>query len=478
MNQFDDPEQFLDPELGVLLNLLRQTPARDPGAFARGRDRFLAEARNLLWPQKTKAFPQTFQGLFRALKEKFTMVTLKQRFAFTALLAVLGLTLFIFGGAGATALASQSALPGDALYPLKTSLEQTRVALARDAALQVQLHLRFAERRLDEITALISEGRFNDIDAATQEFENHIQQAIMALQTVANGDPQRAAELTTLISSALSRYAQTLGGLLGSVPPSVKPEVERAILASQQASQGEIEFTGKVESIAPEAWIVDGRTIQIAPGTEIKGVINVGDTVKVHAIMADDGSLIAREIELAGMDDEDDPFNQNENANQNKNENDNANENEERHGDEIRFSGVVEVISATQWTVSGRMLQITPQTEFRGIIQIGDMVEVRALQNPDGSLNALRLELEENENDNANINANQNTNTNANQNSNTNYNENENSNQNGNTNLNSNDNQNANENENSNSNRNTNDNGNENDNGNSNGNNNGNKNDD
>ncbi len=482
-NQSNHPEQYLDPELEALLEILRHTPARDPRAIAQGRAHFLAQAREMLQSESVKVQPSQGFLLFRKLKEIFTMTTLKHRFAYTALMITLVLTLTIFGGIGATAYASQSALPGDALYPLKTSLEHTRLTLARDASPKVQLHLRYAERRLDEIAALLAEGRFAEIETATREFETQVQQAILALQIVAENDPQHAAELTTQISSALSRYAQTLSGLLVSVPSSVKPEVERALMVSNQATQGEIEFTGKVESISPAAWVVDGRIIQIAPGTEIKGVINLGDLVKVHALLTEDGSLVAREIELAPADEAE--FNQNENANQNENENDNQNENLneneneneniDRHGMEIRFTGIVEAISNTSWTISGRVLQVTPQTDMRGLIRIGDRVEVRAVQAPDGSLIALRLELEEedhtNTNDN-NLNANRNTNTNTNQNANANFNENENSNENHNSNDNGNTNQNANnnqtENENDNKNSNSNGNTNENDNGNSN----------
>ena len=52
-----------------------------------------------------------------------------------------------------------------------------------------------------------------------------------------------------------------------------------------------------------DAWIIDGQTIKVTAMTEIKGSPVVGDQVKLHAIVGDDGSLTAREIEPALDDD-------------------------------------------------------------------------------------------------------------------------------------------------------------------------------
>jgi hypothetical protein len=152
--------------------------------------------------------------------------------AFVALV----IALFLFSGAGITAYAAQSALPGDALYNLKTSIEQAQVRLAADAARLAELHLSFAERRLEEIAGLIAEGRYGDIDSATQEFEYHVQQALRAMQTVAAGDPLRAQQLAMRITAALTEYARTLAGMMINVPESTRPWMQRAIDASQIGS--------------------------------------------------------------------------------------------------------------------------------------------------------------------------------------------------------------------------------------------------
>ena len=173
----------------------------------------------------------------------------------------------VFGGVSATAYASQFSLPGDALYPVKTSLEQTQLGLSLNAARQAELQLEFAQRRLDEVAALIEEGRYNDIETATSEFEYHIQQAIDTLELVAAGDPARAEELAAKIASALSSYASTLSGMMANVPEAVKPAFERAMNVFQPAGSvaaedhDEIEFTGVVEILEGNIYRPEGLII-------------------------------------------------------------------------------------------------------------------------------------------------------------------------------------------------------------------------
>ena len=68
------------------------------------------------------------------------------------------IALFFFGGIGITGVAAQSAIPGDSLYSVKTSIEETRLSLANDASDRAKMNLRFAEERLEEIGLLINFG--------------------------------------------------------------------------------------------------------------------------------------------------------------------------------------------------------------------------------------------------------------------------------------------------------------------------------
>ena len=68
------------------------------------------------------------------------------------LLVALGL---VFGGGGAALAASQSAMPDEALYPVKTWSEQVQLQLAGDDEDKVQLMNAFTNRRMEEIRTML-----------------------------------------------------------------------------------------------------------------------------------------------------------------------------------------------------------------------------------------------------------------------------------------------------------------------------------
>ena len=153
---------------------------------------------------------------------------------------ILVIATLLLGGIGITGAAAQSAIPGDALYPVKTSIEQTRLSLAQDAGDRAQMKLRFAEVRLEEIAALIKEGRFREIREAVLAFESDIHSALLELETLSQIDPSRSARIALEITSALTRYAQALSVMAANAPESVRLEVTRALDTTQIAGNLEL----------------------------------------------------------------------------------------------------------------------------------------------------------------------------------------------------------------------------------------------
>ncbi len=143
---------------------------------------------------------------------------------FVSLIAVL-----LLGSIGATSVAARSAIPGDALYTLKTTLEQTQLELSKDAANRAQLKISFAEERLDEISKLVEDARYLEIQETVLAFESAINGALFELETVTKTDPTQAAQLATEITAALSKYAVVLTSLASSVPEVIQAEVNRAL---------------------------------------------------------------------------------------------------------------------------------------------------------------------------------------------------------------------------------------------------------
>ncbi len=313
----------VDPQLEKLIGLLRPTPPRNPQAVEQNRVKFLAEVDTLIGGNANASQKKKFYQ-FQS-KEKTNMNGFKPKFALTTLFVIATLFVFLFGGTGLTVFAAQSALPGDALYPVKTRLEQTRLSLTSEDDRIAQLHLSLAQKRLDEVKGLINEGRYDQVGKTSAEFERQIQLAVEALKSLANQNPARAAELTTQMMAELSAYTKALTSMLVSLPDDVKVEVEKAIVGSESAgnlddSAKSIELTGVVSSMTAENWTISGRLVAVTPQTETKGTFSVGDTVKVHVQVNADGSLTALEIEAG-------PAVGNANDNLNANDNSNANEN-------------------------------------------------------------------------------------------------------------------------------------------------------
>ncbi len=148
---------------------------------------------------------------------------------------------------------------------------------------------------------------------------------------------------------------------------SEKPEAGEDSLAALTALP-EIEFFGTVEAMGADAWTIGEQTVAVTAQTEIKGTFAAGDSVKVHARVQADSSLVAREIEPArGVAGE--------------------------PGTLIEFIGAVEAMAADTWTVGGKSVAITAQTEIKDAIAVGDRVKVHALVGADGALTAREIEL-------------------------------------------------------------------------------------
>jgi hypothetical protein len=130
-------------------------------------------------------------------------------------LAPLAVVLVVFAGAG-TAAAAQGALPGDALYPVKVSVnEAVEVALATTPVAKAQVQAKLAERRVEEAEVLAAQGELTPDTSAelAANFETHAQAAAELTEDVAAQDPDAGAELKTNLGSSLAAHSAILATL-------------------------------------------------------------------------------------------------------------------------------------------------------------------------------------------------------------------------------------------------------------------------
>lgn len=97
-----------------------------------------------------------------------------------------------------------------------------------------------------------------------------------------------------------------------------------------------IAYTGVIESMDGNQWVVNGQTLVVDPAVVRDGPFQVGDTVKIEGIVNPDGSFTVSSIEapdasdLAGSSGNDNAnVNDNENTNDDSNINDNDNDDDE-----------------------------------------------------------------------------------------------------------------------------------------------------
>jgi hypothetical protein len=234
-------ENELEPRLQKLLKSYSVTSERNPVSARRNQKRFEAIL-NIIFEERPTPQPAMSQPTFPAwitglnnLRLKFSH-SFARRSVLAGLAILMVLAAFLFGGVGITAYAASSSLPGDALYPLKTTVETLRAGWTLDSASRARLYMEFAARRLVEIQSLMDSDRHQDIPRATREFERDVQRAMDATVRLSQTDPRQAMALNAELAIALRVYNDILNALIASTPLDSQPALQSAIDASQTAA--------------------------------------------------------------------------------------------------------------------------------------------------------------------------------------------------------------------------------------------------
>ncbi|MCH8101961.1 MAG: hypothetical protein IIB28_02250, partial [Chloroflexi bacterium] len=132
--------------------------------------------------------------------------------------------------------------------------------------------------------------------------------------------------------------------------------------------ENEVKLRGVFEGIDEAGnWIIDGFPVSLDKRTKIDGAIVAGQVVELEGVLKDDGTLVAREIELE------------------EDENDGPNTS--------RINGIFEGVDADgNWIISGISVEITDSTDTDGLPFVGQRVKVKALVLDDGSIVAREVE--------------------------------------------------------------------------------------
>ena len=230
----DKPYDQLEPDLKQKLGLLTEVPGRDPQASAQGRARYLVLSRELAQKDAALGAVSTapvwrLNGWMRTIfnrppgKESYAMLT-------TVVSIVMAFAL-LFGGAGVTAYAAQDSLPSDVLYPLKTMSEDLRLELASSQQAQFELALAYANRRMEEISAMLGAGEPVGEQLGTR-LQEHLDLALRLAARMSDQDMEQALLRTR---QQIRDQLRKMEMLQSSAPEQAKGALERiqAMLQAQ-----------------------------------------------------------------------------------------------------------------------------------------------------------------------------------------------------------------------------------------------------
>ncbi len=131
-----------------------------------------------------------------------------------------------------------------------------------------------------------------------------------------------------------------------------------------RALENKFTFTGIVDSIGADSWMISGREVRVDELTTIEGGIVVGDAVEVRGGIAQDGTFWASEIRKRAEAEQ--PF---------------------------EFTGVIDAIADSGWTISGISIKVDEDTEIGEGLEAGDVVKVEGHIQADGSWLAESIKL-------------------------------------------------------------------------------------
>lgn len=154
-----------------------------------------------------------------------SIISFKQR----AVSAVVISIILAVGLLSGTVYASNSACPGDFLYPVDRVVEQIQLNLTFNPYDQVGLLLTLTEERVDESQTLVNNGNIEDLPIALGGYYELVDQITESMSAL-YGD---ASDLQQMVDSVLSVQEQTLADLLGQVPEEALPGINQALQAIQ-----------------------------------------------------------------------------------------------------------------------------------------------------------------------------------------------------------------------------------------------------
>lgn len=288
------------------------------------------QARSLALPDVPEAVVQ--RGRTRVLQHAATLRGAAPRprkrwamFAFPRLATSLAIALiFLLSGTGLVS-ASNGALPGDNLYPVKRSLEGLRLFFMFSPERREGLESEFEQERLDEISKLLTEGRNETIAfAGLVTAQSSAEWKVSGITVVLTDSSRMPADAVSIGAPVMVIGHTNAQGFVeadtvdvlgpgSSLPPLEPSEYENfeaevpvtqpgvpAENGNQQPEQlGNLkyEFQGVVETMKGNIWTINGQQVNVE-FAENTSPVSVGVLVEFEGYYSTEGQFIVTKIEV------------------------------------------------------------------------------------------------------------------------------------------------------------------------------------
>lgn len=163
-------------------------------------------------------------------------------------------------------------------------------------------------------------------------------------------------------------------------------------------SVSEVVFTGTIESMDGDQWVINGQTIQVDASVLRDGSFKVGDSIKVEAAVAADGSVIAQRVEMPSAADlvevsTSTPEDSSSPDASSTSVAGSASQPLTFDNSGTEAVGSVDAITDTSITIGGQTFPLASGVEIKGEIVPGAIVKLHFTVNADGTLSVTEIEI-------------------------------------------------------------------------------------
>ncbi|MFC1980604.1 DUF5667 domain-containing protein, partial [Chloroflexota bacterium] len=214
--------------------------------------------------------------------QKKPILSLLPRWAYV----VVSVALFLLtSGAGVNA-AAAGTTPGDSLYPIKRSFEETRLVFAFSDMAKAEVHVSLAEHRISEILKLAGKGEPEDIPDLATEVTANLERS----EQYAIASKKSSKQFTDLLENSALGQLDQLERIRSDIAEDNREVIDTALKASGEAYGNAIEaVTGKAP--LPISEEVGKLILYIAdlPPEQVDHMLAQIDTVEIYQPGLDNG---------------------------------------------------------------------------------------------------------------------------------------------------------------------------------------------